>query len=260
MNIKDYIESGIVASFVLGIASETERKEFEFLSKQYPELIEAKRAFEQALEVQLMKEAVPVPDGIKERVLSSLQMFPVNRMQNEEREYKTPVFRINGLKIFAAACLLLSTGTSYFAFYFKEKYKKLQKANTELKRNRNISAHTNPLLALHPIVRKPSVKWSALVEKEDPSHCMAHVYWDSATTNTFLLVGYIPEPFSEKQFHLWTIVDNQAINLGMFDVKLQGSLIQMKNVEKANKFVVTKGQKGDSFAPLPEAIYAVGRL
>ncbi len=260
MNIKDYIESGIVATYVLGLASEAEQKEFESLCKQYPELIEAKRSFERALEDQLMKEAVPVPDGIKERVLDSIKKHDTNNMIRRESEYKTPVRKMNAWKMVAAACIFLLAGSIYFAYFFREKYQKSQKENTELKHSLEKSSYTNPLLALDPIVQKPSVKWAAMIEPKDSSHCMAHIYWDTVSAKTFLLIGNIPRPVAENQFQLWALADNHAINLGMFDIKKQGKLVQMKNVHKANTFVITIEQKSGSLAPSMQAMYAIGKL
>ena len=52
MNIQEYISSGIVESYVLGLASPEERVEFEGLCVQYPELVAARTEFELALEKQ----------------------------------------------------------------------------------------------------------------------------------------------------------------------------------------------------------------
>ncbi len=57
MNIKEYISSGIVESYVLGLASEEERTEFEQLCKQYPELVTARDSFEVLIEKQAFENA-----------------------------------------------------------------------------------------------------------------------------------------------------------------------------------------------------------
>lgn len=261
MNIKDYIESGIVATYVLGLATEAEQKEFESLCKQYPELNEAKRSFELALEDQLLKEAVLVPEGLKERVLGSLKKSPGNNMHRTEREHKTPLRKMNVWKRATVLCiLLLLTGSVYFTYFLREKYQKLQKENAELKYSLEKSSYTNPLLAVNPIIQKPSVKWAAMIEPKNSSHCLAHVYWDSVSAKTFLLIGNIPQPLSERHFHLWALSDNQAVDLGVFDIKKQCQLIQMKNVLKATTFIITIEPKGRSLAPSMQAMYATGKL
>ena len=50
MNTQEYISSGIVESYVLGLASEEERREFEKMCNQHPEVLAARNAFEIALE------------------------------------------------------------------------------------------------------------------------------------------------------------------------------------------------------------------
>ncbi|HYM92945.1 MAG TPA: hypothetical protein VET23_02325, partial [Chitinophagaceae bacterium] len=61
MNVQEYISSGIIESYVLGLASAEERKEFEIMCEQHPEVLQARIAFEQSLEKQAMENAVDPP-------------------------------------------------------------------------------------------------------------------------------------------------------------------------------------------------------
>jgi hypothetical protein len=58
VNVKEYISSGIVESYVLGLANEQEAAEFEKNCAAYPELLEARIAFEKQLEDQAMQNAI----------------------------------------------------------------------------------------------------------------------------------------------------------------------------------------------------------
>ena len=55
----------MVESYVLGLASNEERREFEQLCAQYPELLLARMAFEQAIEKQAMANAIAPDAGLK---------------------------------------------------------------------------------------------------------------------------------------------------------------------------------------------------
>ena len=55
MNIKEYISSGIIELYVLGICSPEEEKEFESLRHQYPELDAAVQEYEMQLENETRK-------------------------------------------------------------------------------------------------------------------------------------------------------------------------------------------------------------
>ena len=66
MDIKAYIESGVIESYVLGMAESQEAAELEQLSRQYPEIKQAIDEFETALEQQSMAAAMPPPAQVKE--------------------------------------------------------------------------------------------------------------------------------------------------------------------------------------------------
>lgn len=69
MNIKEYISSGIVESYVLDQADAAERAEFEARCAQYPELVAERKAFEEALERFALQHAVVPPQQVKEEFI-----------------------------------------------------------------------------------------------------------------------------------------------------------------------------------------------
>ena len=64
----------------------------------------------------------------------------------------------------------------------------------------------------------------------------------------------------DKQFQLWAMLGNHAINLGIFDTSKQGKLLEMKSVEKAKTFIITIEQQGGSITPTMNAMYAIAKL
>ena len=68
MNVKEYISSGIIESYVLGLASDAEREEFEANCSQYPEIAEARTAFELALEQQMLADAREAPQSLQQSI------------------------------------------------------------------------------------------------------------------------------------------------------------------------------------------------
>ncbi len=65
MNVQDYISSGIVESYVLGLASPGEQAEFESMCKQYPEVIQARNDFENNIGARSHAKRCGSPSGIK---------------------------------------------------------------------------------------------------------------------------------------------------------------------------------------------------
>ena len=115
MNIKEYIESGIIGTYVLGLATEAEQTEFEYLCSHNPELREAKRLFELTLETQLIKEAVPLPAGLKEKILKALDNPVSGSTERAEEQPNTPIRTLNVWKMLSAACVLLLAGSMFLS-------------------------------------------------------------------------------------------------------------------------------------------------
>lgn len=79
MNIREYIETGIVESYVLGLASAEEGERFERLSEAFPELKIARSEFEFRLEAFATRHEVPPPAGIREKIEDRLRELPAIR-------------------------------------------------------------------------------------------------------------------------------------------------------------------------------------
>ena len=72
MDIKAYIENGVIESYVLGMAEAQEAAELEQLSRQYPEIRKAIDSFEAALEQTALSAAVPPPAHVKQQLFTIL--------------------------------------------------------------------------------------------------------------------------------------------------------------------------------------------
>jgi hypothetical protein len=69
VDIKAYIESGVIESYVLGMADDQEAAELVQLSRQYSEIREAIDAFELALEKQAIANAIPPSADVKKHLI-----------------------------------------------------------------------------------------------------------------------------------------------------------------------------------------------
>ncbi|HEY1869742.1 MAG TPA: hypothetical protein VGG71_01720, partial [Chitinophagaceae bacterium] len=128
MDIKEYIQSGVIEQYVLGLATNEEATELEQLRAQYPELNEAVLSFEKNLEVHLTANKIQPPAHIKAQLEKKLfgtssGLSTVETPVTFEQRKKAPIYNIGLWKYLAAACivlLMLSTGLN---FYFYSGYK-----------------------------------------------------------------------------------------------------------------------------------------
>jgi hypothetical protein len=257
-----------VEGYVLGLTTPAERTEFEALCLKYPELVQAREAFEITLETALMKDALNPPTAAKEKILKALAPSKFNGItSNGETAAKlspvvpvAPVKRINAWKWIAVASLILLIGSLYWAYSVTVEYQRSLQGRVASEKEVNPYEDPYRYENFKRIVEKPSIKWSILVEPNNADHCMAHVYWDSLSKGTYLLVGNIPSAKSDKQFQLWAVGKDQAVNLGVFDIKKEGQLVRMKSIPTAKTFIITIEPKGGSPTPSMSSMYAIGKL
>jgi anti-sigma-K factor RskA len=264
VNVREYINSGVVESYVLGLATEAERNEFEQMCAAYPEVVQARDAFERSLELQLLQDAAIPPVMVKQRVLSEVHP-PLAETMLADMTEETPVRRIDAWKWIAAASLLLLAGVGYWAFTTNQKYNDLLAQQSSMQQQLNQSTTQLQRLQQDAEILKHPMKTVALKGTDMAPQAQTTIYWDTtgAKKDVYLLVNNLPQPPSDKQYQLWALLDGKPIDLGYFDVDVQQKrlLVKMKNVQNAQAFAITLEQRGRPNPEAPEGkIYVVGKL
>jgi anti-sigma-K factor RskA len=265
VNVKEYIQSGIVESYVMGLTTDAERQEFERICVDYPEVAAARDAFERSLEEQLLQDAVTPPAFLKERIFETLKPSVAEDGLQQQLE-KTPVRRMNVWKWVAAASLILLAGAAFWAYTANEKYNDL--AARQATMQQQLAEKNNELAAMKEDARmlyKPGMKMVSLKGTDEAPQAYTTVYWDTtgASKDVYLMINNLPQPPSEKQYQLWALLDGQPIDLGLFDYDIREKrlLVRMKNVQNAQAFAITLEQRGRPNPEKPEGkIYVVGNL
>ena len=264
MNIKEYISSGVVESYVLGLLTAQERFEFEQYCEAYPELKAARDAFELAVEKQAMQNAVSPPAFIKEKILTAIQQKPVsNTSKIINMEPKTS--RSSGSRWMAAASIILFLVAGYFAYTFYNQNKELKNSNTDLEARINrTDSILNKMQEEQKIMSDPNVAVVNLVGTT-PAKATANIYWDSTSADVYLVVKNMPQLPSGKQYQLWSIINGpggqlQPSSLGLFDIGDNKKVIlKMSNVKKADAFAITIENSGNTGGPNLEQLQSMGK-
>lgn len=249
MNVKEYISSGIIESYVMGMATDAERKEFEAICASYPEVAEARNSFELALEEQLFSDAVQAPVHLKQAIEEKIAMPAADNASYPLKENEAPVRRMGVWKWLAAASIILLAGTAYWAVSVNNKYQKLQAANTDLQNQlQQSTARLDTMKQDAELLKNPDVKMAAMQGTSNPK-MYATIYWDTTSKDVYLMLNNLPKPASDKQYQLWALLNGQPIDLGMIEAKQERLLYRMKNVQNAQAFAITLEPKGGSPAP-----------
>lgn len=245
MDIKEYISSGIVESYVLGLASEQERIEFERLCAQYPELVEVRTNFELALEKQAMASAEAPPASSKEKIWSAIQQIPASNTSKIITMESTATQKMSGIRWVAAASIILFLAAGYFAYDFYSQNKKLQITNNDLK------AQIDQRDSLLDVINDPHVTVVNMTAMT-PAAPSASVYWDTTSSNVYLVIKNMPRLASDKQYQLWSLIDSGGLkptSLGLLDGGKEKVILKMNNAQKADAFAITIENRGNTGGP-----------
>lgn len=259
MNIKEYISSGVVESYVLGLLTAQERFEFEQYCETYPELKAARSSFELAVEKEAMENAVWPPAHIKERVWDAILSKPESK-SSRIISMEPASTRRSGFSWLAAASIILFLVAGYFAYNFYNQNKDLKTTNSELeaKVNRTDSI-LNKVLEDQRRMNDPNVTVVNMVGLQKAVPGSASVYWDSTSTNVYLIVKNMPKLPSEKQYQLWALIDGKPVDLGLFDPPAEPNVIlKMNNTQKADAFAISVENRGDNDGK-PAEVQSMGK-
>jgi anti-sigma-K factor RskA len=250
VNIQEYISSGIIESYVLGLASPEERAEFEKMCASHPELVEARTNFEISIEKQAFQNSIPPPAVSKEKIWSAIQQSTRNTSKIVTMD---PVKnRSYGLRWFAAASVILLLLTAYLAYSFYNKNRQLQ---AKIDSNDSL---INKMTTGEKIMHDPNVMVVNMVGLKGSSSS-ASVYWDSTSTDVFMVVKNMPKLPSDKQYQLWALIGSKPVDLGLFDPPKSNVILKMKNAQKADAFAITIEDRGNPGGPTLEQLQSMGK-
>ena len=275
MNTQEYIQSGIIESYVLGMASPAEAAELEQLCLQYPEIKQALTDFEMALEANALTKSVTPPPQVKQQIFAALQSEFVASTIDQAEISKTsltplndsPVVQMNQPSRFLAAAsiilLVISGGMNiYFYSKFKETTQQYQalvlekntlQANNQIMQTKSLDMYNSMQMMTDPNMQKVSMPGIAGKESN-----YATVFWDTKSKDVYILPNKLPQPANGKQYQLWAIVDGKPVDAGV--ISDCAGLCKMKNIPSASMFAITLEKSGGSETPTLSEMYVAGKV
>lgn len=269
MNTKEYISSGIIESYILGLASPEEAGILECVMKNNAEV---KAAFEEAqktLEDLATAQAVTPPDDLRTKIWNKIQ-------QEQNDEEPSPVvsadipaakpqeeIRIQGnnnWKVYAVAAsvlFLISVAGNIFWMSDQAKTKQeIARISTEKKNQDLVMQKMNQKMEM---ISNPDMKMVMLKGVEKHTDSKAMVFWDTKTKEVYLNADSLPKAPEGMQYQLWAIEDGKPVNAGMY-TEDKDSKIALANIPKAQAFAITLEKQGGSPVPTMENMYVMGEI
>lgn len=276
MDIKEYIESGIIESYVLGFASPQEIREVECLSAIYPEIKNELTLQQTNVEKFVETISVNPPSELKEQIFAKIkdikQESHLTMEKKEEDKVVTPKSN-SWIKYVAAASVIGLIIAGYL-------YTNVSSEKT------NLSAQVNSLQKEISTTQKISENQLAESKKEIQSfadrqayilnsatskinlepaginpNAKAVVYYNEDDSKLLLLSESMPSTEMGKQYQLWAIANGVPVDLGV--IAKNNSItdnIDLSQISNVQAFAITLEKDGGSPTPNLEQLYVIGNV
>lgn len=239
MTIQEYISSGIIESYVMGMASEQERAEFELLCSKHPELLGARIDFEKALERKAFANAIEPPGFLKQKIWgviredmssSSTPVIPLHTGKESSR--------MNTQRWIAAASIILLLACGYF---FYTNYQKNQRLKSELARSKQkIEVMDGKARAIEDMISRTEPKQVKVSAPTQITPATINVYWDSTNTDAYLVIDNLVSLPQDQRYEIWLADKGKRTSMGRFESPEDGKIIlRLRDGKDADSFAIT---------------------
>lgn len=262
LDIQEYIQSGTIEKYVLGIATPEENAEVEKLAKQYPEIRSEINTNKFALLEYVMECQEEPPETIKDQVQQKLSTLDSGSgIQRFIQLFSIPSPWL------AASLVSLTLSISFNIFLYsrlqdtqEDLYQTMHQQTLLAQQLQVSSANYQTLSQDVAIIHSPHTQFIDLKGLPEFPNVSVILYWDTQTQDVYLQVKNLPSPPQGKQYQLWSIDGKKVEDAGVFDINsLLFQIHKMKNVPKANAFAITLEKEGG--VPVAEgAMYALGEV
>jgi anti-sigma-K factor RskA len=265
LNKTEFISSGLLELYALGIASPEEKAMVEEYLQRFPELKQELDEIESSLETYAQENAIPPSPSVKQKFLNDI------KIQAEEKEkrliHATPVarnvYRIPFFyKLIAAAIIIFLIESIILTYSFYNKYKHTstelrlaqQKIEQQEKSNQAMTSDLDVMTNKYaqPVVLNGTAK---------APDALAKIFWMKNTGQVYVDPSNLPALPSGKQYQLWAIVDCKPVDAGMIATEKGIYHIQkMKSFGSVQAFAITMEKTGGSPTPTTDEMVVQAKM
>lgn len=271
MELKEFIATGVIESYLLGTASKQEIDMMHSMLAKYPSLQIEIDAVEEALLRVAESNAPYVDEKIKDKILASLEFNKPKPSETNQEPVKMVPMPVSNKRLtmrygLVASIGLLIVSTVLNVVLFNSNRKMVSQVNTmgtqSIEMQRQLTDYMQTVNKMTKDFAVLTQNSSIPLKGTDVSpKSLATVYFNDQTKEVYLYVNDLPDPPTDMQYQLWAIVDGKPVNAGVFDTGKQSSLHAMLKPDGTPQaFAVTLEKRGGNPTPTMEAMFLLGEV
>lgn len=269
MDIKKYIESGVLESYIFGELDRWQSQEVESLREVHPEIHEALVELELGLEVAITQNYSKKPSPkVKNKLMDELFKEESQKAAPSKSKVKSiqqpvqsasPSFKISQVISIAAAITGIVWGglQQMNSKELKTTINQYQRDLVEITQSKSdlvnrVSYMENHNTNLERYLEHINRKSTHLVEmKSEDLSKMVKMYWCENSKVAVLKVVNLPKLRSDQDYQLWRLVDGKPLDMGLIgeEYMVEDNMLTIPDVEEADAFAITIEPKGGRPTP-----------
>ena len=252
MDLKTYIESGILELYVLGKLSPEEEKEVQDMQSKHVEIQREIHEISVGLEKYAQLNAIKAPSHIADRIFENLPSKSTTSYGNSA-DIAQPKGGLNWNLLTTLFALLSVLGFSMYFILKTEHNNALQKYESDKKACDSISQQQQQLFAIINHINDPNNKIIDMTPTSGYAGISVYLHYNAVNKKNFLQLVNLPDITSDQAFQLWSLKDGaDPMPLDVFVDK--NKIIEVAFVDNTATYAITIEPKGGSKSPTLEKL------
>jgi anti-sigma-K factor RskA len=262
VDIKAYIESGLLEAYVLDALPADERARVAADVARHPELAAELAAIEAAMHSYAAAHAKEPPAQLREQIWDAVnETTKIIPLTPPARPVRTISWSYAAAWLLLLGSVILNIDQYYKNRDHKEEQLAMQQQMTRMQQKQEAMAgqmktYQDQLSYMADPEMNTVVMRSP---KGDPMY--GRVYWKKATGDVYLSLHGLPVPPQGKQYQLWVIKDGKPVDMGVISNDMVGKetiALMTQKMTGGQAFAISLEKEGGSPTPTMEQIFVMG--
>jgi anti-sigma-K factor RskA len=271
VNIKEYIESGILEAYVLGALDAAERAEVERYIALYPEVAEEVAAIERAMQSYAEANAEEVPAHMQQQIWGAIQTSQTKKenglspktiplvVAENNRQYR---WQNAAVLIALVGSLLVNVMLWSQRNNIEEQQVAAKQQVESLKKEQAVLAQKVDIYRKEKDMMADAALQTIPMKSVVPGHPMAAtIYWNKNNGEAYLSMQKLPMPEKGKQYQMWVIQAGKPVSMGVLPMEMVSGEMVSKlpmEVKDGQAFAISLEKEGGN--PTPTEVYVLGKI
>ncbi len=267
MNTGEYIESGILEAYVLGVLTADENLEVAAYVAMHPELSAELDAIESAL-IQYSASGVSLPQvGVSDKIWKTIN--PSAPLASASKNVPLPAPQKNVQWRYAAIWIVLAGSLALNLLLWNIGRKNADTAIALTKEvaclhmdQQLLTAQLDDYLKAKDMMADTAMQTIVMHTMQKGHPMAATLYWSKEKAEAYVSVDGLPKPPEGMQYQLWVIQDGKPVDMGVLSNKMANTPKIQKvamAVSSGEAFAITLEKNGGSPVPTMENLYVLGK-